>query len=110
MDLYTLWLAKTGWAWIKEVELLTQFFEFCRDPGWMTKNPARSLKRPKMIEANNIVPYSKQEIIAIIAACDQIGKSSYERRRARPLTLVMRYAGLRISDVVTLSRDHIFGT
>jgi site-specific recombinase XerD len=109
MDRYTLWRAKTGWAWVKEVELLTQFFEFCRDRGWMTTNPARSLKRPKMIEANNIVPYTKQEIIAIIAACDQIGRTSYERRRARAMTLLMRYAGLRISDVVTLSRVHISG-
>jgi integrase len=63
-----------------------------------------------MIEANNIVPYSKLEIIAMIAACDQIGRTSYERRRAQAMTLLMRYAGLRISDVVTLSRDHIRGT
>jgi hypothetical protein len=56
MDRYTLWRAKGGWAWIKEVELLTQFFEFCRDREWTAKNPARSLKRPRMIEANNIVP------------------------------------------------------
>lgn len=110
MDRYTLWRAKTGWAWIKEVELLTQFFEFCRDREWIAKNPARSLKRPRMIEANNIVPYAKHEVIAIIAACDQIGRNSYERRRARAMTLLMRYAGLRISDVVTLSRDHMRGT
>jgi site-specific recombinase XerD len=110
MDRYTLWRAKEGWAWIKEVELLTQFFEFCRDREWTAKNPARSLKRPRMIEANNIVPYTKQEIIAIIAACDQIGRTSYERRRARAMALLMRYAGLRISDVITLSRDHVRGT
>lgn len=109
MDRYTLRRAKTGWAWVKEVELLTQFFEFCRDREWTAKNPARSLKRPRMIEANDIVPYTRQEIIAIIAGCDGIGHSSYERRRARAMTLVMRYAGLRISDVVTLSRDHIHG-
>jgi integrase len=107
MDRYTLLRARGGWAWVKEVELLTQFFEFCRDREWTTKNPARSLKRPRMIEANNIVPYTRHEIVAIIAACDRIGKASYERRRARAMTLLMRYAGLRISDVVTLSRDHI---
>ncbi len=109
MDRYTLWRGKTGWAWIKEVELLTQFFEFCRDREWTAKNPARSLTRPRMIEANNIVPYTRPEVIAIIAACDHIGRTSYERRRARAMTLLMRYAGLRISDVVTLSRDHIHG-
>jgi integrase len=39
-----------------------------------------------------------------------MGRTSYERRRARAMTLLMRYAGLRISDVVTLSRDHIRGS
>jgi hypothetical protein len=88
MDRYTAWRAKTGWAWVKEVELLTQVLEFCRDREWTAKNPARSLKRPRMIEANDIVPYTKQEIIAIIAGCDEIGHSSYERRRVRAMTLV----------------------
>ena len=109
MDRYALWRAKGGWAWIKEIELLRQFFEFCRDREWTAKNPARSLKRPILHEANDIVPYTPKEIIQIIAACDQIGRSSYERRRARAMVLLMRFAGLRISDVVTLSRDHIKG-
>jgi integrase len=110
MDRYALWRAKGGWAWIKEIELLRQFFEFSRDREWTTKNPPRSLKRPILREANDIVPYTPEEIIAIIAACDQFGRTSYERRRARAMILLMRYAGLRISDVVTLSRDHIKGT
>jgi hypothetical protein len=33
-----------------------------------------------------------------------------DSRRARAMTLLMRYAGLRISNVVTLSRDHVRGT
>ena len=49
------------------------------------------------------------EIVKIISACDGIGRCSYERRRARAMVLLMRFAGLRISDVVTLSRDHIQG-
>jgi len=94
-------------SWTKDVELLRQFFEFCRDRGWISTNPARALKIPKMQEANDVVPYSHDEIVKIIAACDEIGRSSYERRRARAMVLLMRYAGLRISDVVTLSREHI---
>ena len=68
------------------------------------------MKRPRLKEANDVVPYTHDEIVKIIAACDHIGKSSYEGPRARAMTLLMRYAGLRISDVVTLSRDHIKGT
>jgi hypothetical protein len=37
------------------------------------------------------------------------GVDGYERRRARAMTLLMRYAGLRISDVVTVSRERIKG-
>ena len=48
---------------------------------------------------------TQSEIVKIIAACDQVGRNSYERRRARAMVLLMRFAGLRISDVVTLSRD-----
>ena len=95
-------------SWNKDVELLVQLFEFCRDRGWTTKNPARALRIPKL-EATDVVPYTRDEVVKIIAACDGIGKSSYERRRARAMTLVMRFAGLRISDVVTLSREHIKG-
>ena len=94
-------------SWIKDVELLRQLFEFCRDREWMGKNPARALKIPRTREANEVVPYTRDEIVKIIAACDQIGRSNYERRRARAMVLLMRYAGLRISDVVTLQRSHI---
>jgi integrase len=96
-------------SWVKEVELLRQLFEFCRDREWTAKNPAKCLKVPRILEANEVLPYTQAQIIKIIAACDEIGRSSYERRRARAMVLVMRYAGLRISDVVTLERGHIRG-
>jgi integrase len=75
----------------------------------MMRNPARGLKRPKLLEANEVVPYSPDEIIRIISACDFSGRLSYERLRARAMVLLMRFAGLRISDVVALSRDHVNG-
>jgi site-specific recombinase XerD len=110
MDGYRLWRNKTNWTWIKEIEILRQFFSFCIDREWTTKNPARALKRPRMTEANNVVPFTQEEIIRILAACEKIGRGSYERLRARARALLMRNAGLRISDVETLSRDHIKGT
>jgi integrase len=61
-------------------------------------------------EANDVVPYTRQEIPKMIAACDEIGRSSYERRRARAMVPLVRYAGLRISDVATLERGHIRGS
>lgn len=109
LDRYASWRNKTNWTWIKEIEILRQFFAFCIDREWTTKNPAKALKRPRLLEANDVEPFTLQEIIRIIAACDQIGRASYERLRARAMVLLMRYAGLRISDVVTLSREHIQG-
>jgi integrase len=35
------------------------------------------------------------------------GRTAYERLRARAMVLLMRYYGLRISDVATLKRDHV---
>lgn len=109
MDGYAVWRNKDNWTWIKEIEILRQFFAFCIDREWTRKNPARALKRPRLLEANDVVPFTSAEIVRIIAACDQIGRAPYERLRSRAMVLLMRYAGLRVSDVVTLSRDHIKG-
>jgi site-specific recombinase XerD len=109
MDGYALGRQKENWTWTKESELLVQFFAFCRDRGWTPLNPARALKRPHLKEANGVVPFTSAEIVRILAACDQMGRGSYERLRVRAMVLLMRYAGLRISDVVTLPRDHIQG-
>jgi len=43
MDRYRLWRDKTNWTWIKEIELLRQFFEFCRDREWTTR-PRETIK------------------------------------------------------------------
>jgi len=109
MDSYALWRNKENWTWIKEIEILRQFFEFCRDRDWTRTNPAKALKRPRLLEANDVVPFTSAEIVRIIAACDHIGRANYERLRARAMVLLMRYVGLRVSDVVTLSRDHVQG-
>src|SRR5665213_1052556 len=96
-------------TWTKDVELLRQLFEFCRDRDWTTRNPAKALRLPRVLQANDAVPFKHDEIVKIIAACDSIGRTNYERRRARAMTLLMRYAGLRISDVVTLKRNDVQG-
>jgi integrase len=86
-----------------------QFFAFCIEREWTSKNPAKALKRPHLLEANDVEPFTRDEIMRIIAACDFIGRSSYERLRARAMVLLLRYAAPRISDVVTLTQEHIKG-
>jgi site-specific recombinase XerD len=109
LDGYSLWRNKINWTWIKEIEILRQFFAFGIEREWTRKNPAKSLRRPRLLEANDVEPFTSDEIVRTIAACDHIGRSRYERRRARAMVLLMRFAGLRVSDVVTLSKDHIRG-
>jgi site-specific recombinase XerD len=109
MDGYALWRDKINWTWIKEIEILRQFFAFCIECEWTSKNPAKSLKRPHLLEANDVEPFTREEIMRIIAACDFIGRTSYERLRAHAMILLLRFAAPRISDVVTLAREHIKG-
>ena len=45
---------------------------------------AKFIKIPK-IEAKEVVPYTRNEIVKIIAACDEFGRTSYERRRAHAM-------------------------
>jgi len=52
-------------------------------------------------------PYTEEEVTQILLACDQLGRASYERSRAQGMVLLLRYTGLRISDVITLARDRL---
>jgi integrase len=54
-----------------------------------------------------VVPYTPQQVAAMLAACDKIGVRSYERLRARALELLLRHTGLRISDAYTLERSRV---
>ena len=64
MDAYALWRYKTNLTWIKEIETLRQFFAFCIDREWTSKNPAKALTRPRLLEANNVVPFTSRRLCA----------------------------------------------
>lgn len=90
-----------------EIQTLRQFFGFCLDRDWAKRNPAKKLRAPREGAANPREPYTSEEIIRILAACDTFGRSSYERLRARAMILLQRYYGLRVSDVATMRRERI---
>jgi integrase len=62
---------------------------------------------PKNIKPTDKDPYTRNEVIKILAACDQMGRGPYERLRAKAMVLLLRYTALRISDVATLARDRV---
>ena len=65
------------------------------------------MKLPRNIKPGPVVPYTPAEVGRMISACGEVGHSNYERLRARAMVLLLRYTGLRISDVATLSRDRV---
>lgn len=79
----------------KELERIRSFFKFCIDREWLTKNPAKGIKPPK-VKSNPRLPFSEQELH------DIIGKVKDDRELAFILTL--RHTGLRIGDC-SLLRD-----
>src|SRR5262249_41381235 len=66
-------------TWLKELEILRQFFQFRTVRKWMEDNPAASVEKPKNLQPNEVVPYTREEVVRILAACDGIGRGPYER-------------------------------
>lgn len=98
------WLNR-NFAAQKKLEALRAFFRFCHDAGWIDSNPAAKLKSGKT-EAVQVTPFTPEEITKIFKACATY-PNKLNRIRLRAMLLLMRFTGLRIRDVVTLSHDRI---
>jgi len=94
-------------TWTKELQILRHFFRFCVTREWTGRNPAAGVSMPKNIKPSDKEPYSRNDVVKILAACDTIGHYPYERLRARAMILLLRYTALRVSDVATLARDRV---
>lgn len=94
-------------AALKELEMLRRFFGFCVKRKWIEDNVTKEVETPRHIKPNEIVPYTPEEIRAMVDACEEIGRGPYEKLRARALVLLLRHTGLRITDAITLARDRI---
>jgi len=94
-------------SWSKELQLLRTFFSFCVKRKWCEENPAKDMDMPPDPKPKPREPYTSEEIIRILAACDTFGKYRYERLRAKAMILLLRRYGLRVSDVAMLERDRV---
>jgi site-specific recombinase XerD len=103
IDLFRAKRPISAMTWTKELAILRNFFGFCVSRKWAYSNPAREVKSPK-VKPKPKEPYTEEEVTQILLACDQLGRGSYERSRALAMVLLLRYTGLRISDVATLAR------
>ncbi len=93
-------------TWTKELSILRNFFTFCVSRRWMEVNPAKEVRPPK-IKPTPKEPYSEQEVTQILNAARSFGRGDYERCRATAMVLLLRFTGLRISDVATLARERV---
>lgn len=110
-DVETLRVFRSSWpnrnlSALKKLELLRSFFRFCSESGWITGNPAKKIRNPKINETPTL-PFTQEEVIRILSACEHHSGTQRTRLRLRALVLLLRYSGLRISDAVTLARGRI---
>lgn len=91
---------------VKNLDTLQAFFGFSVERAWMPKNLMAGIKRPK-IPDNEVEPYTEAEKAQIMFAAERVGFHEYERNRVIAALWVMRETGLRISDVLKLSRDRV---
>jgi integrase/recombinase XerD len=96
----------------KKLERMKAIFRFFCDRGWVQRNPAAPLKPPKGTPPPTL-PFSDEEVKTILEACDNFpNKGIYSfgsRDRVRAFVLVLLNTGLRIRDVVMLTRDRFQG-
>jgi site-specific recombinase XerD len=97
----------------KKVERLRALFSFALDRRWVTENPAKKIKLPKLSLCPTM-PLTHEEMVKILAACDGLQASAQPSarlgaHRVKTLILLMRYTGLRVSDAVTFSTDRLNG-
>lgn len=92
------------------IERLRAFFNFCVAREWLEKNPAKSLKLPK-IEEVDVKPYTHDEMKQIMAAVEEYPNwgiyKTNTRERVRAFILTLRWTGMRIGDAIQLSRSKV---
>ena len=83
------------------------------DRGWWKENFAVKLKRPKVTDPPTM-PYTRKEIVALLAACDEFTDwhghtGRHNARRLRAFVLFIRYSALRIGDATSCPVDRLVG-
>jgi len=92
------------------IERFRAFFNFCVAREWLEKNPAKSLKLPKIDEIE-VKPYTPGELKQILAAIEGYPNwgiyRTNTRERVRAFMLTLRWTGMRIGDAIQLSRAKV---
>ena len=87
----------------KKLEYLRAFLAFCHASDWISKNPAKAVKFPK-VARTQVKPLSEGEIKKLLRACDEFRGDG---QRLRAMILLLRNSGLRIGEAVSLTRERV---
>ena len=95
----------------KALERLKAFFRAAFLRKWIAENPALALKGPKP-KPGATLPFTDDEMKRILDAVEKYpnkaGKTGQDNAlRLRAFILVLRYSGMRLGDVATLSTDRL---
>ena len=82
---------------LTRLKLLSAFFRFSVNAGWIDESPIVNLKPPRRT-ASPTMPFARDEMRRLLGCTEK-------RPGERALILLMRYSGLAIGDAVTLSKD-----
>jgi site-specific recombinase XerD len=91
----------------KKLERLRAFFGFAAKRNWISESPVLNLRAPKIL-FKPTMPFTHEEMARILTATDTYREESAANgmenaRRLRAFVLILRYTGMRISDVVNLN-------
>ncbi len=97
----------------KKMERLKAFFRAAFIRRWIDDNPALALRGPKPRQRPTL-PFTQGEMTLILTAVehypDKTGKTGRDNSiRLRAFILTLRYTGMRIGDVTSLSIDRVAG-
>lgn len=85
--------------------IISSFLEWCVRRKLLDENPAKGLAGIR-VPPNPTLPYTPEQMTAILAACDRYAYG-FPRARMKAFVLLMRWTGLRISDVVQLEWSRV---
>jgi len=118
LDIDTMGEFRNGWkdgalSASKKLERLRAFFRFAVKRKWITECPVSELKAPK-VSLKPTMPFTHEEMGRILGAvdiyCQETPANGRENaRRLRAFVLLLRYSGMRISDVVNLTSERFVG-
>lgn len=90
-----------------ELERLRSFFKYCTARKWLSANQAKEIKFKGATEKKfGMEPEEEDRLFRHIDAFD---RGSYNAKELKAFCLVMRHAGLRISDATTLNDTQLVG-